>query len=139
MKRVLNYLIITLAIAVMGISFTGCSKENGGKGLKGLYLTPAWDWDGTHKWRKGIDFINGNTVKMYDYIMNYKHWYNDIIGDFSEPLGYENWYFQEGCDRRATYYLEGNKVYIPMEGMILTIEGNTLYPDGSGTSYTKCK
>lgn len=133
MKSVLLFVIITLAIAVMGISFTGCSKENGGNGkIRGLYLRidKYGGRDGGQRaW--GLDFVNGNTVIYYDRLRDYKHW------EFSEALGFGNWYFQEGCDERATYYIDDNKIYIPMKGIILTIEGNSLYPDGSGSPYIK--
>lgn len=133
MKRVLKFVIITLAIAVMGISFTGCSKENGGNGkIRGLDLRidKYGGRDGGQRaW--GLDFVNGNTVIYYDRLHDYKHW------EFSEALGFGNWYFQEGCDERATYYIDDNKIYIPMKGIILTIEGNSLYPDGSGSPYIK--
>lgn len=131
MKRVLNYVFIAFAIVVMGISFTGCSKDTGA--LKGLYLRVD-EYGGLDGGKRawGLDFVNSNTVKYYDRLHDYRHW-----DGFSESLGYGNWYFQEGCEERATYYLDGNKVYIPMKGMILTIEGNKLYPDGSGSPYIK--
>ena len=136
MKRILNFVFIALTIAVVGLSLTGCNKENGGK-IRGLYLRidQYGGRDGGQRaW--GLDFVNGNTVKYYDRLHDYKHW-DDEYGKFSESLGYRNWYFQEGCDERATYYIDDNKIYIPMKGMILTIEGNKLYEDGSSAPYVK--
>lgn len=131
MKTLFNFMLVAFMMIVMGFSFTGCTKESTGK-IQGLYLRIVAG--GERAW--GLDFVNGNTVKYYDCLHNYKHWDNEY-GKWSEPLGYGNWYFQSGCDERATYYIEDNKIYIPMKGIILTIEGDNLYEDGSGNPYVK--
>lgn len=136
MKNLFNFMLVAFMMIVMGFSFTGCTKESAGK-IRGLYLRidKYGGRDGGQRaW--GLDFVNGNTVKYYDRLHDYKHW-DDEHGKWSESLGYGNWYFQSGCDERATYYIEDNKIYIPMKGIILTIEGDNLYPDGSGTPYVK--
>ena len=136
MKKYLTYLFLTSFVLLMSFSFTSCSDEGGDSGLSGLYMTPASEgWKG-HNFCKGLEFINGNTVKVYDYICDYKYWEEPAS---SSSIGYKNWYYQTGADRRATYTIVDNKVYVPNEGMILTIEGDKLYRDGSGTPYTKCK
>lgn len=130
MKKLFNFMLVAFIMIVMGFSFTGCSKESAGK-IRGLYLRIV-KYDGERHRAWGLDFVNGNTVKYYDRLHDYKHW-----DEWSESLGYGNWYFQSGCDERATYYIEDNKIYIPMKGIILTIEGDNLYEDGSGTPYVK--
>ena len=73
MKRILNFVFIALTIAVVGLSFTGCNKENGGK-IRGLYLRidQYGGRDGGQRaW--GLDFVNGNTVIYYDRLHDYKH------------------------------------------------------------------
>ena len=133
MKKLFKYALIAITVIVMGFAFTGCSKEGSGK-IRGLYLRITGVPGEQRAW--GLDFVNGNTVKYYDRLHDYKHW-DDEYGKFSKSLGHGNWYYQEGCDERATYYIDDNKIYIPMKGIILTIEGNNLYEDGSGTPYTK--
>lgn len=135
--KIFNCLFLVSIMMLLGLSFTACSSdEDGGNGVKGLYMTPAYEgWKG-HNFCKGLDFINGNTVKVYDYICDYKYW-EEPAG--SSSLGYGNWYFQTGCDTRATYTIVDNKVYIHSEGMILTIEDDKLYTEGGGNPYTKCK
>ncbi|MBQ8191098.1 MAG: hypothetical protein IJZ45_04975 [Bacteroidaceae bacterium] len=131
MKKFKNYLFQTICLTVLGFSLFACSEDDEGASLSGIYLTPANTGWG-HPCCQGLYFINGNTVKVYDYLFNYEHW-----GDASVYFGQYNnslWFFQEDCDVNATYSVIDNKVYIPSEGMILTIEGDLLVPEGSSSS-----
>ena len=121
---------MVFAMITVGLSFVACEKEE--DAFSGFYLTEPWDWDGVHMHCKALNFINKNTVKVYGTVLNYEHW-----GEYSEYIGIDYWYIQDYS--MATYSVIENKIYIPSEGMILTIDGDKLYPDGSSYPYIKYK
>lgn len=136
-KLIKEKFFVLFAMMVVGLSFVACEKEE--DALRGFYLTEPWSYDEVHLECKALDFKNKNTVIVYDDVLNFEHWQNDIWGNFSKYLGIDNWYVQDGVGAMATYSVIENKIYIPNEGMILTIEGDKLYPDGSSRNYPYIK
>lgn len=87
---------IAIIVAMLSLSFSSCKKNNDNEyRLDGLYLTESWDWDGIHQTCKALNFINENTVLVYNTVINYEHWENEYAGNFSVYLGTGFWYTKE--------------------------------------------
>lgn len=132
MKKTLFFLSLVI-MSIVGLSSCGDDSPSGG-GLKGWYAAElpskgSDDWGG-----KAYHFTNKNTCIYYSMISGSPRWTG-----FSEslPSPLSGYYVQSGCGETYTYEVIDNKVYIPMQGVILTIDGKTLSKDGSGTRFTK--
>ena len=132
MKRILFYFLALVVLIPMTATLTSCGDDDPSDGLSGWYAAQlpskgSSDYDG-----KVYHFINGNTVVYYNFVSGKARW------DYSEQLsGVKGYYVQEGAGETYTYHVIDNKVYIPMQGRILTISGKSLRLDGSSLTFTK--
>ena len=124
-----------IVIAVVGLTACGDDDEpaDGSHGLSGWYASQlpskgSDDWGG-----RAYNFINGNTVEYYPTISGSPRWTGNSEALPGPMSGY---YIQQGIRESYTYEIRDNKVYIPLQGTILTINGNTLTRDGGGV-FTK--
>lgn len=124
------------AIAVMAIvGFASCGGDDEPSGsLSGWYAAQLPSKGSDDYSGKAYNFVSSNTVYYYNYISGAPRWTG-----FSEALTgpMSGYYIQEGGYESYTYEIIDNKVYIPMQGVILTIEGKNLRREGTSTVYTK--
>ena len=125
-------LFIFTAILISVIGLTSCSNDEPSGGLSGWYASQLPAKGSSDYGGRAYRFVNKNTVEYYPTIAGTPRW------DFSEQLSgsMKGYYIQQGVSYSYTYQMDGNKVYIPMQGVILTISGNSLIKDGGGT-FTK--
>ena len=88
-------------------------------------------------WELPYYFENCNTVRYYDNIAGYPHW--GAVPTYSTALPSPmNGYYAQALFEYTTYTYKiiDNKLYIPLQGVIITISGNNLVQDG-GLTFTK--
>ena len=127
MKKTIKLMSIGMIMAMCLIS---CDKDEGLTGWYAMNL-PAKGSREAGGW--AYHFINSNTVEYYPTISGSPRW--EWKGEnYSEalPSPMNGYYIQAGNVQHYTYEVIDNKVYIPMQGVILTISGNKLLPDGGG-------
>ena len=131
MKKTIKLMSIGMIMAMCLIS---CDKDEGLTGWYAMNLPAkgSSDYGG-----RAYHFINSNTVEFYPTISGSPRW-SSSKGNISEalpsPMNFH--YIQAGNVQNYTYEVIDNKVYIPMQGVIMTISGNNLLVDGGG-KYTK--
>ena len=127
MKKTIKLMSIGMIMAMCLIS---CNKDEGLSGwyarnlpVKGSREAGGWAYH----------FINSNTVEYYFAIAGSR-----LPGCPEELPSPMNGYYIDSNDMWTyTYEVKDNKVYIPMQGVLLTISGNKLLPDGGGGNYIK--
>ena len=119
---------------IMAMCLISCNKDEGLTGWYAMNL-PAKGSSDYGGW--AYHFINSNTVEFYSTISGSPRW--GVVGAGSDalPIPMNGYYVQGGNAQHYTYEVRDNKVYIPMQGVILTISGNKLLPDGGGGNYIK--
>lgn len=130
MKRTL----LLLSVALLAtICLSSCSDDPSGK-LSGWYAAQLPSKGSSDYTGKAYNFVSDNTVYYYNFVSGSSYW-----GGMSEALSgpMSGYYIQAGCHETYTYELIDNKVYIPMQGVILTVDGKSLYKDGSSTVYSR--
>ncbi len=117
---------------IMATGLLSCSKDDPKDSLSGWYaFLPSDDYMG-----QAYHFINSNTVEYYPTISESPRWTGYFRSEeLTGPM--RGYYIQEGCYHNYTYEVIDNKVYIPMKGTILTINGKTLISEGSALRFTK--
>lgn len=131
MKKVL--LLFTVVLVAM-VGFTSCSDDEPSGALSGWYAAQLPSIGSSDYSGKAYNFVSGNTVYYYNYISGSRYW-SGMSEALTGPMS--GYYIQSGCHETYTYEVIDNKVYIPMQGVILTIDGNTLRRDGSSMTYRK--
>lgn len=131
MKKVLMLFTVVL-VAMAG--FTSCSDDDDKGGLSGWYAAQLPSKGSSDYTGKAYNFVSGNTVYYYNYISGTSYW-SGMSEALTGPMS--GYYVQSGCNETYTYEIIDNKVYIPMQGVILTIDGNSLRRDGSSLVFTK--
>ena len=131
MKKTIKLMSIGMIMAMCLIS---CNKDEGLTGWYAMNL-PAKGSREAGGW--AYHFINSNTVEYYPTISGSPRW--GVVGAGSDalPIPMNGYYIQAGNVQHYTYEVKNNKVYIPMQGVILTISGNKLVPEGGGGNYIK--
>ena len=132
MKKVL--LLFTVVLVAM-VGFTSCSDDEPSGALSGWYAADLPSKGSDDYFGSAYHFINGNTVEHYPTIAGTPRW----TGYFSSqalPSPMNGYYIQADMYQTYTYSVIDNKVYIPSQGAILTISGNSLIKDG-GRTYRK--
>lgn len=133
MKKALKLMSLFL---IMATGLISCSKDDPKDSLSGWYAAylPAKgssDYNG-----QAYKFVNSNTVEYYPTISGSPRWTGYFSSEeLTGPM--RGYYIQTGCYNTYTYEVIDNKVYIPMKGTILTINGNTLVSEGSSVRFTK--
>lgn len=128
MKKFFNYLLLLTVSLVMTAQFTSCSDEPS-KNLKGnwyVYNLPSKGQDGTGE---AYYFVNDDYLIYYHNVTGRKTWINStaLTGKM------DGYYYETGFDKSYSYEVVDNKVYVVMQGKILTIDGDKLIRDGGGT------
>ena len=133
MKKVLMLLSIVL---VAMAAFTSCSDDDDKGGLSGWYAAQLPSKGSSDYSGQAYNFISGNTVEYYPTIAGAPRW-TDFFRSEALTGPMSGYYIQEGNRQTYTYNVIDNKVYIPMQGTILTIDGKSLRKDGSILVFTK--
>lgn len=138
-----SFFVMLMLVLCCGMA-TSCSDDddddNGGGGsgssLIGYWVTEPYEGWNNLMFCRALNFVNGNTVLVYDYVASGKHWGDDLSTPFPPKTG---WYYQTGAAESATYAVVDGKIYIT-SGLILTVMDGVLVPDGASTlnGYTKC-
>ena len=135
MKKLLSLLLFVSAL----LTFSSCGDDEPKGGISGVYYTnlpgkdgPSHDWTG-----KVYNFVNDNTVVYYNYVADFAYWTGYSSSESLSSIGLSGYYCQQGCGVSYTYNIIDNKVYIPMQGVILTIDGKNLRQDGSSSVWKK--
>lgn len=84
-----------------------------------------------------LEFVNHNTVKWYKNA--HKGKFTSEYGVvFNKQIGNSSWYNNsEGGSETYTYTYESDVLIIPMIGKIFSVQGNSLYENGSSLVFTK--
>lgn len=132
-------LIGCLLVAVcMCMGMASCSDDDSSGSSKGL--VGNWYVNGLPSGYKdycghAYHFTSKNTVVYYNYIANYRHWSDGLSEALTGSMS--GYYIQKGCGDLYNYTVVGDKIYIPSQGVILIIKGNSLYREGSSIVYVK--
>jgi len=133
MKKTLRLMSLAL---IMATGLISCSDDDPKNSLSGWYAAYLPDKGSDDYTGQAYHFINSNTVEYYPTISGSPRWTGYFRSEeLSGPM--RGYYFQEGCSQTYTYELIDNKVYIPMQGTILTISGKDLVREGGGSRFTK--
>ncbi|MCM1070162.1 MAG: hypothetical protein NC210_01260 [[Clostridium] fimetarium] len=131
MKRIFALMLILAAMFTM-VSCGDDDDDDKASALSGWYVADLPPKGSSDYTGMGYYFQNKNTLVYYNYISGQPRW------TYSEQLkGLSGYYAQQGGGETYTYSVSGNKVYVPMQGRILTIDGKTLRLDGSSVVYAK--
>lgn len=137
MKKILRGMLLA-AVAVMAVtSLQSCKddEDNPKNGLSGWYTTDEADfegWFGEHI-IYAYNFTNSNTVLYYGALTDKE----TVNSTSSVTVSGKRWWVDVGYPKSYTYTREDNKIIIPMQGVILTINGKDLSKDGSSDVYRK--
>lgn len=136
-KNSIIYFVVAVVCAAIG--FVSCDDDSD-NGLSGLYGDETLLWGNTtHTYY----FQNSNTVLWIPFAHRGKYIPEDeaIYADYTtKEIAKTGWYEVEGHPAVTyTYTYQDNKIYIPMQGVILTKQGNRLYEDGTSSCYVKMK
>lgn len=125
-----------LAILIpMVLELSSCSKDEPDGKLIGNWYAAQLPSKGDSDWGgRAYYFNNSNTVTYYPMISGTTYWGAQWSEELTGPM--KGYYIQGGVKETYTYTLQDNKIIIPMQGVILTIDGNTLLKDGGG-QFTK--
>lgn len=128
--------IITFSIIItMVLGMSSCSKDEPGGKLTGNWYAAQLPNKGDKDWGgRAYYFNSSNTVTYYPMISGSTYWGVQWSEELTGPM--KGYYIQGGIKETYTYTVSDNKIIIPMQGVILTIDGNTLYKDGGGV-FTK--
>lgn len=123
MKKYLLFIVATLTL----LSICSCNKqETKGSKISGMYKTEGVSISSMN-FANVYNFINYNTVEFFVI-------YSVGGSGYSTVPGHSDWYYNHKST--YTYYIEDNKIYIPLDGTILTIVDNRkLVKDGGPTFY----
>lgn len=128
----LKFLMMSLAVIVMGLCVAACSNDDDPSNLSGVYGYCDSDGYGACYY-----FMNKNTLKFYPSAHKGETYGSSGMLGAHERIGKSDWYCCDGeSGQTYTYIVEDNKVIIPMKGTILTVSGNTVTSDG-GLTFTK--
>ena len=135
-----KFFTLMLCLITLSITMVSCGDDEPGDGgsLKGKwYVFNLPDKYSEDYFGQAYHFVNKNTVDYYATIAGSPRW-TDYFSSEELPSPLKGYYIQEGCVQTYTYYVEDNKVYIPMQGVNLTISGDELIKDG-GARFTRKK
>lgn len=141
-----------LVILAISSILVGCSKinDNGSNGgsngggsnsnnLIGTWSSSPKSYQSqgeAHYYRPNvIIFENDNTVVYYG--RAYDTYSSTAMFEMVSLPGHSGWYYYEPSKKIYTYSVYDNKVYVPSAGDIYTIEGGSLYLEGTNDAITR--
>lgn len=135
MDKLLKYLML-MVIATFSLTFVSCGDDDDTK-LSGLYVDESYQWSNT---AHAYYFQNKNTVLFIPFAHKGSTPDDEFYGRPIREIENTGWYEVEGHPTVTyTYSIKDNKVFIPMDGVILTISDGRLYQEGSSSFFTKVK
>lgn len=125
MKKFLSMTVILLGFLC---TFSSCS-DSPSQNLKGKWYACNLPSKGSDGNGEAYYFVNNDYVMYYHNVTGRETWVN------STPLtgAMKGYYYETGFDQSYSYEIIDNKIYIVMQGTILTIDGDKLMRDGGGT------
>lgn len=128
MRKLLKSLFLILGLVVSLTAMTACSDDDNEGGLSGVYGKKS-----SYDYGAAYHFTNSNTVVYYGSAHYGRTNGNNGMLAAKQQIGSSNWYVCEGEPHSTyTYTEKGNKVIIPMKGVIMTKSGKNLIEDGGG-------
>lgn len=134
--RMIGALLVAVCMTYVMVSCGDDDAPGGGssKGLVGNWYAANLPSSFNDFTGRAYYFKSKNTVVYYNFVANYRHWDGMSQALTGRMSGY---YIQRDCGETYTYTVVDNKIYIPTQGVILTIQGNSLYRDGSSMVFMK--
>lgn len=125
MKKLIFFL-VSMALA---FGLNSCEDQTiRSSKISGMYKTNGTNMS-NYTLANVYNFKNSNTV---EFLIIHSKCSN---GEVTVP-GHSGWYYYPNQTHTYSYYIDGNKIYIPLDGAILTIVNDrTLVKDGGSTFY----